>query len=135
MVAKDQSEEKAQLRIRGWLLVYAIGPAAFGVLAALAQVIELWSYGADKHEWLVGIVFLITYLIGLYSLIALRQRFTRFYHIGLTGCMAAALAALAILTRDPAAAGACAGMSVWLAYWIRSKRVRQTYCNDTAQDE
>lgn len=135
MVAKDQSVAKTQLRIRGWLLVYAIGPAAFGVLAALAQVIELWRYGADKREWLVGIVFLIAYLIGLYSLIAVKQRFTRFYHIGLTGFMAAALAVLAVLTRDPAAAGACAGMSVWMAYWIRSKRVRQTYCNNAAQVE
>ncbi len=135
MIDTNQSEEKNQRRIRGWLLVYAIGPAGFGVLAALAQVAELWRYSGDVREWFIAIVLLVAYLIGLYLLIAVRQRFTRIYHIALTGFMAAALAVLAILTRDPAAAGACAGMSFWVAYWIRSQRVRQTYCNNTTKNE
>jgi hypothetical protein len=128
MIDTVQSAEKNQLPIRGWLLVYAIGPAGFGVLAALAQVTDLWRYGGDYLEWLTGIVLLLAYLVGLYLLIAVRRRFTRFYHIGLTGFMAVALALIAVLTSDPAAAAACAGMTIWIGYWTRSKRVRQTYC-------
>ncbi len=135
MIDADQSAEKKQLRIRGWLLVYAIGPAGFGVLAALVEVAELWRYGGDNLEWLLGIVFLIVYSVGLYLLIAVRKRFTRVYHIGLTGFMAAALAVIAISTSDPVAAVSCAGMSAWMGYWTRSKRVRRRYCNNAAQDK
>ena len=135
MIETDQSVEKNLAGVKGWLLVYAIGPAGFGVLAALAEVAELWRYGGDDLEWLLGIVLLIVYSVGLYLLIAVRKRFTRIYHIGLTGFMAAALAVLAISTRDPVAAGSCAGMSVWMGYWIRSKRVRQSYCDNAGQNE
>ncbi len=130
MIDTDQPVEKKLARVRGWLLVYAIGPAGFGLLAALLAVAELWRYGGDDLEWILGIVLLIVYSVGLYVLIAVRTRFTRYYHIGLTGFMAAALALIAISTRDPVAVVPCAGMSVWMGYWIRSKRVRQTYCND-----
>jgi len=128
MIDTVQSGEKIQLPIRGWLLIYAIGPAGFGVFAALAQVAELWRYGGDNLEWLAGIVLLFAYFAGLYLLIAVRRRITRFYHIGLTGFMAVALALVAVSTNDPAAAAACAGMTVWMGYWTRSKRVRRTYC-------
>ncbi len=131
----DQSVEKDLAGVKGWLLVYAIGPAGIGVLAALVEVSELWRYGADALEYLLGIVFLIVYAVGLYLLIAVRKRFTRIYHMGLTGFMAAALAIVTISTRDPVAAVACAGMSVWSGYWLRSKRVRQTYCKNTGQLE
>ena len=126
----NRSVDENLARIRGWLLVYAIGPAGFGNLAAIAAVADLWRYGGDGLEWLIGVVLLIVYATGLYLLIAIRNRFTRFYHIGLTGFMAAALAIIAISTRDPIAAGSCAGMSIWMGYWMRSKRVRQTYCSD-----
>ncbi len=135
MIDTDQSVEKDLARIRGWLLVYAIGPAGFGVLAALDEVAGLWRYGGDVLEWLLGIVFLIVYSVGLYLLIAVRKRFTRAYHMGLTGLMATALAVVAISTRDPVAALSCAGMSAWMGYWTRSKRVRQTYCDNAAQDK
>ena len=135
MVDADQSVEKNLAGIKGWLLVYAIGPAGIGVLAALVEVSELWRYGADALEYLLGIVFLIVYAVGLYLLIAVRKRFTRIYHMGLTGFMAAALAIVTISTRDPVAAVACAGMSVWSGYWLRSKRVRQTYCKNAGQLE
>ena len=85
MIDTDQSVEKDLARIRGWLLVYAIGPAGFGFLAALDEVAGLWRYGGDDLEWLIGIVFLIVYSVGLYLLIAVRKRFTRVYHMGLTG--------------------------------------------------
>lgn len=130
MIDSDQLVEKNLAQIRGWLLVYTIGPAGIGVLAALVEVTELWRYGGDDLKWLLGIVYLIIYSVGLYLLIAVRNRFTRIYHIGLTGFMAAALALVAISTNDPVAAVSCAGMSTWMGYWIRSKRVRQTYCSD-----
>ena len=129
MIGADHSVEKNLAGVKGWLLVYAIGPAGFGILAALGEVAELWRYGGDDIEWLLGIVLLIIYSTGLYSLIAVRKRFTRLYHIGLTGVMATALAVIAVSTSDPVAAVACAGMSVWSGYWTRSKRVRQTYCS------
>ena len=135
MLDADQSVEKNLAGVKGWLLVYAIGPAGIGVLAALVEVSELWRYGADALEYLLGIVFLIVYAAGLYLLIAVRKRFTRIYHMGLTGFMAAALAIVTISTRDPVAAVACAGMSVWSGYWLRSKRVRQTYCKNAGQLE
>ncbi len=135
MIDVVQSAEKNLACIRGWLLVYAIGPAGSGVLAALDEVAELWRYGGDALEWLLGFVLLIVYSVGLYLLVAVRKRFTRVYHIGLTGLMAAALAVIAISTSDPVAAGSCAGMSVWMGYWKRSKRVRQTYCNNAGQNE
>ena len=135
MLDADQSVEKNLVGVKGWLLVYAIGPAGIGVLAALVEVSELWRYGADALEYLLGIVFLIVYAVGLYLLIAVRKRFTRIYHMGLTGFMAAALAIVTISTRDPVAAVACAGMSVWSGYWLRSKRVRQTYCINAGQLE
>ena len=135
MIDSDQSVLKDLARIRGWLLVYAIGPAGFGVLAALDEVAGLWRYSGDVLEWLLGIVFLIVYSVGLYLLIAVRKRFTRIYHMGLTGFMAAALAIVTISTRDPVAAVACAGMSFWSGYWLRSKRVRQTYCKNAGQLE
>jgi len=131
----DQSAEKNLTGVKGWLLIYAIGPAGFGVLAALAAVAELWRYGGDDLEWLIGIVLLLVYSAGLYLLIAVRKRFTRIYHIGLTGFMAAALAVLAISTRDPVAALSCAGMSVWMGYWTISRRVRQTYYDIAAKNE
>ncbi len=130
MIDADHSVEKNLAGIKGWLLVYAIGPAGFGILAALSEVAELWRYGGDDIEWLLGIVLLIIYSVGLYLLIAVRRPFTRLYHIGLTGVMAAALAVIAISTSDPVAAVAFAGMSVWSVYWLRSNRVRQTYCSD-----
>ena len=135
MIDADHSVEKNLAGVKGWLLVYAIGPAGFGFLAALGEVAELWRYGGDDIEWLLGIVLLIIYSIGLYLLIAVRKQFTRLYHIGLTGVMAAALAVIAISTGDPVAAVACAGMSVWSGYWLRSNRVRQTYCNNAGQHE
>ncbi len=134
MTDSDQSVEKNLAGVKGWLLVYAIGPAGFGVLAALAEAAELWRYGGDDLEWLLGIVLLFVYPVGLYLLIAVRKRFTRIYHIGLTGFMAAALAVLAISTSDLVAVGSCAGMSIWMVYWIRSKRVRQTYCDNAGQN-
>jgi len=135
MIDTDQSVDKNLARMRGWLLVYAIGPAGIGIVAALAEMAELWRYGGDDLEWLLGILLLFVYSVGLYLLIAVRKRFTRVYHIGLTGFMAAALAIIAISTSDPVAAGSCAAMSVWTGYWIRSKRVRQTYCNNAGQSE
>ena len=114
MTDSDQSLEKDFAGIRGWLLLYAIGPSGFGVFAALAQITELWRYGGDELQWLIGIALFIAYSTGLYMLIAVRNRFTRVYHIGLTGFMAAALAVLAISTRDPIAAVSCAGMSIWV---------------------
>ena len=76
MIDSDQSAaEKNLAGVKGWLLVYAIGPAGFGILAALGEVTELWRYGGDDIEWLLGIVLLIIYSIGLYLLIAVRKQF------------------------------------------------------------
>jgi len=135
MVDTDHPAEKTRPHIRGWLLVYAIGPAGFGILAALSAVIELLRYGGDIPEWSGAMFLLILYSVGLYLLIAVRAKLTRNYHIGFTAFMAIALAALAFASRDPAAVIACAGMSIWLAYWARSKRVRQTYCDPQAPQD
>ena len=129
MTDADETTKKSRVPIRGWLLVYAIGPMGLGVLAALDEMAQLFRYGGDDIEWLLGFFLLIVYLAGLTLLIAVRRRFTRIYHMGLTGLMAAALAAIAYSTADPVAAGACAGMSAWMVYWYRSQRVQKTYCS------
>jgi hypothetical protein len=129
MIDADEPAEKNRVPIRGWLLVYAIGPMGLGVLAALDEVAQLFRYGGDDIEWLLGFFLFIVYSTALYMLIAVRRRFTRIYHMGLTGLMAVALAAIAYSTADPVAAGACAGMSAWMIYWYRSQRVQKTYCS------
>ena len=129
MTDADEPVENIRVTIRGWLLVFAIGPIGLGSLAALDEVALLLRYGGDGIEWLLGFFLLIVYSTGLYMLIAVRRRFTRIYHMGLTGLMAAALAAIAYVTADPVAAGACAGMSAWMVYWYRSQRVQKTYCS------
>ena len=79
MADSDQSLEKDLTGVRGWLLLYAIGPAGFGVIAALVQAAELWRYGGDELEWLIGIALFLAYSTGLYMLIAARNPFTRLY--------------------------------------------------------
>ena len=127
MTDVDHIAEKNRVQIRGWLLVYAIGPMGLGILAALDEVAALFRYGGDDIEWLLGFFLLVVYATGLYLLIAVRRRFTRIYHMALTGLMAAALALLGYATADPVAAAACAGMLAWMVYWYRSQRVQKTY--------
>jgi hypothetical protein len=127
MTDTDLIAEKSRVPIRGWLLVYAIGPMGLGILAALDEVALLFRYGGEDIEWLLGFFLLMLYSTGLYLLIAVRRRFTRIYHMALTGLMAGALALLGYATADPVAAAACAGMLAWMVYWYRSQRVQKTY--------
>ncbi len=125
--------EKDLVGIKGWLLVYAI---LFALRTAFLLGIVLlgmqWGDISDVRERLIGILALTVLLIGLYLLIVVRRPITWYYHIGLNCSFAAIFAWMAILTLTLGSLATCAGHSIWAAYWIRSKRVRATYCKDAA---
>ena len=128
MTDADQTVESDLVSIKGWLLLYAI-------LLALRTAFLLgmqWDDISDVTERLIGILALTVFLVALYLLIVVRRPITRYYHIGLNCFFAAIFAWMAILTLTLGSLATCAGHSIWAVYWIRSKRVRATYCQDAA---
>ena len=128
MTDADQTVESDLVSIKGWLLLYAI-------LLALRTAFLLgmqWDDISDVTERLIGILALTVFLVALYLLIVVRRPITRYYHIGLNCFFAAIFAWMAILTLTLGPLATCAGHSIWAVYWIRSKRVRATYCQDAA---
>ncbi len=134
MTDADQPAEKSLVGIKGWLLLYAI---VVGLQASslLGKVMAQWR--SDVYlgvgDRLTTIFFFIAYLVGLYFLLEVRKPITRKYHIGLNCFWAATLLLLAALMGDLDLWADCVAMSIWAAYWVRSKRVRATYCQDTGQ--
>ncbi len=129
----DTSAEKDLVGIKGWLLLYAI---KFVLGTAVLLLSMVWGEMSDVEGRVIGIFLLIGVWVGLYLLIEVRRPFTRYYHIGLNVFFAAIFALEAILT--PALVfglANCTENSIWTAYWIRSKRVRATYCHDAADLE
>ncbi len=136
MTDADKPAGKDLVGIKGWLLLYAI---LFALRTAfLLGIVSLgmqWGDISDVTERLIGILAVTVFLVGLYLLVVVRRPIARYYNIGLNCIFAAIFAGLAILTLTPDSLGTCVGHSLWAAYWIRSKRVRATYCQDTGQSE
>ena len=134
MTESVQPAEKDLVGIKGWLLLYTIGPVGFSIANYLANSIEWWhktTYDSDVGG--PSIVFLALYLVGLYLLIMVQKPITRAYHIGLTSFMAAAYLTLAFITNDRVWWSSFIATTIWAVYWVTSKRVRATYCQDTGQ--
>jgi hypothetical protein len=102
--------------IRGWLLVYLIGPVGLNLLWLIM------SMGTFIDQGLIafGVAFLLLIAIALFSLFA-EKPWVRVYHI----CFNLIFAALLLTQLSPFAAF----MAVWAVYWFVSKRVRRTYCS------
>ena len=113
--------------IRGWLFFYTI----LRSLGAAVFFTMQWRFIPDVEERLAGIFFLTVVLVGLYLLIWVRKPITRYYHIGFNCFSTAILAIFSILTPSPLQWISCAESFAWAMFWIRSKRVRATYCQDS----
>lgn len=101
--------------IRGWLLVYMIGPVGLNLLFTI-----MWMpvyVEADIVGFAAPIVLLN--VIALFSLF-IEKPWVRIYQIFFT----LSTAALNLLEPSPAAAV----MIAWAIYWFVSKRVKRTYC-------
>ncbi len=120
-----ESEPIGLVGVKGWLLFYAILRGLGSAVILSMQYREI----PDVEERLTGIFVLIVVLVGLYLLSVVRRPVTRYYHIGINSLWAALFAGMAFVTPTPVIWLAnCVEVSIWAAYWIRSKRVRATYC-------
>lgn len=102
--------------IRGWLLVYLIGPIGLNLLWLIMSMRSFVDQGLIAF----GVAFLLLIAIALFSLFAERP-WVRIYQI----CFNLIFAALLLLQPSPFAIL----MAVWAVYWFVSKRVKRTYCN------
>ena len=135
MADPDQPAEKDLVGIKGWLLLYVIGP---GILGTLFTVTDVMMYGSPSgiplHPayWLIFSVFVTGNVIGLYLIFGVRKPITRTYHIWLNFIWAS-IAAFTAVVGTRTGWGMVLGLLIWAAYWIGSKRVRATYCQDVGQ--
>jgi len=106
--------------IRGWLLVYCIGPLGLGTLMLLLQVQS--SQGSGTF---VGLLFLNLYL--LYITIFNRTSTSRTVNIWANGFFSGIVLIEGLSTGNIEGVGAALGASIWFFYWLRSKRVKLTY--------
>ena len=113
--------------IRGWLFFYTI-LRSLGVAVLFTMQ---WRFIPDVEERLAGIFVLTVVLVGLYLLIGVRKPITRYYHIGFNCFFTAIFAIFSILTPSPLQWFSCAESFIWVMFWIKSKRVRATYCQDS----
>ena len=118
-----QPVEKDLVGIEGWLLIYTILRSLGAVLLGMQ-----WRVIPDVEGRLAGGFFLTVILVGLYLLIKVRKPITRNYHIGFNCFTTAILAIFSILTPSLLQWLGFAESFAWVMYWIRSKRVRATYC-------
>ena len=131
MTDADQSSEKDLVGIKGWLLFYVIGPGILGTLWGVTDAI-IWGISGHPAYRLIFSVLITANVLGLYLIFVVRKPITRTYHIWLNFIwagytliyfIASGLAAFLIVL-VPA-------LLIWPIYWVRSKRVRATYCQDT----
>ena len=126
MADQNQPAEKDLVGIKGWLLFYTI----LRWLGAAVLLSMQWRVIPDVAERSAGIFVLTLILVGLYFLSVVRRPITRYYHIGLNCLWAALFAVFSILTPSLQQWLSFAESSIWAVYWIRSKRVWETYCQD-----
>ena len=120
--------EHAPSGVGGWLLFYALFPTAFGGIA-----FPIWSLlTGNGIEVPVNVAWeallLILNAIGFFLIFFVRRPLTRYFHIGLNATIAIQYLAVGIL--DSNMRVVFAGLlvfAIWSGYWIRSKRVRETY--------
>jgi len=131
MTESVQPAEKDLVGIKGWLLFYVITTIIVYVITTIIGV--LWV-GTDPttEAYSVGLV-ITPNALGLYLIFKIRKPITQTYHIWLNLILAGFSAFGSIQLDMPSGWPAVLVMLVWASYWIRSKRVRATYCQDTGQ--
>ncbi len=127
--------EKDLVGIKGWLLFYVIGPGILGTLWGVTDAI-IWGISGHPAYRLIFSVLITANVLGLYLIFAVRKPITRTYHIWLNLIWAGFWAFTTVELLDwPQGWGAVLALLIWASYWIGSKRVRATYCQDTGQGD
>ena len=128
-----KSAEKTLVGIKGWLLLYLIGPGFIGTALRIMDVIVGGPPYDGGYLYFYGMLLTAT-VVGLYLIIYVREKITQTFQIWLHIIWAGFWAYVsATLLSWPTGWGMVIGFSFWAAYWIGSKRVRATYCQDAGQ--
>ncbi len=131
MTDTEQTAESDLVGIKGWLLLYVIWPGIIGTLQGVTLALIMGS--SDFPAYLFVLPVLITAnVIGLYLIFRVRKSITQTYHIWLNFILVGFWAFNAVESGGLALWASALGPSIWAAYWIRSKRVRATYCQNAA---
>jgi len=124
----DQPAEKDLVGIEGWLLFYVITT----ITGILWVGLETNVHSAELYS--VGLLIILNAL-GLYLIFKIRKPITQKYHIWLNLILAVFTALGSIQLDMPSGLPAVLVMLVWASYWIGSKRVRATYCQNAGQGD
>lgn len=109
--------------VRGWLLVYVVGPGILGTLFSVATAQILWSVLPSSDQ--AFLVFeVIANIVGMALIFTLRQPLTRWFHVALNGIVAAYVVNGPL---DPETIALFMAALVWGTYWLRSERVQNTF--------
>ena len=123
--------EKSLVGVKGWLLLYVIGPGILGTLWGVTDAI-IWGIPSHPAYRLIFSVLITANVIGLYLIFGVRKSITQIYHIWLNFNWAGFWAFTAVESGGPKVWGAVAALLILALYWIGSKRVRATYCQNAA---
>ena len=131
MTDADQTADNDLVGIKGWLLLYVIGPGILGTLWGVTDAI-IWGVSGHPAYRLIFSVLITANVIGLYLIFGVRKSITQIYHIWLNFNWAGFWAFTAVESGGPQVWGAVAALLILALYWIGSKRVRATYCQNAA---
>ena len=131
MTDADQAAESDLVGIKGWLLLYVIGPGILGTLFTVTDAM-IWGVSGHPAYRLIFSVLITANVIGLYLIFGVRKSITQIYHIWLNFNWAGFWAFTAVESGGPQIWGAVAALLILALYWIGSKRVRATYCQNAA---
>ncbi len=131
MTDADQAAETDLVGIKGWLLLYVIGPGILGTLWGVTDAV-IWGVSGHPAYRLIFSVLITANVLGLYLIFVVRKPITQTYHIWLNFIWAGFWAFTAVESGGPQVWGAVAALLILALYWIGSKRVRATYCQNAA---
>ena len=137
MADADKPAEKSLIGIRGWLLFYVI-LEIFVTLATVLDVLTFPDFPRSPVFFIDGSL-TIAIVIGLYLIFGVRKPITRIFHIWLNiiwvGYWAFINMESGELGLGPEGMIAVIPSFIWVLYWMSSKRVWATYCQDAGQSE
>ena len=129
----DQPTEKSLVGIKGWLLLYVL-VAILGILLVVTTARSLTDPGA-LYYFSTDVPLAIATVIGLYMIFYVRKPITRTYHIWLSFIWSGefliyyiVIGLAPLLDVLVALVVIVPLLLIWPIYWIRSKRVKATYC-------
>ncbi len=137
MTDADQPAEKSLIGIRGWLLFYVIKEILFILVAVVDVLIHPALAVARSPIFFIAAWATIAAVIGLYLIFGVRKPITRIFHIWFNIIWAGWLAFITVVSGELGPGGLTAVIPslIWVLYWMTSKRVWATYCQDTGQSE